>query len=85
MGGMPTPEARAAFNIAQKLAAELRDVHAHEHATMEMLDKPLDPQNKASLEVELKNLRVQWDRLFREYNAAIAKFTQEVEQARTGR
>ena len=53
---MPSPEARAAFDEAQRLTAQLRDIHAQEHALTSMLKHTGDLPTTQRLEGELKSL-----------------------------
>jgi hypothetical protein len=79
---MPTAEARAAFNAAQKIAADMRDIHAQEHALTAALEKTDDPPSRTALEDELRLIQTEWSRLFGEYTQAFAKFTAAVHAGR---
>jgi hypothetical protein len=81
---MPSPDARAAFDDAQRLTAQLRDIHAQEHALSSMLKHTGDPATTQRLAGELKMLRRQWADLMAKYTAAMGRFTAAVEKARKG-
>lgn len=79
---MPNPKAKAAFNRAQQLAAEMRDVHAQEPALSAAIDRMTDQASREALESEYVRTCSEWTRLFGEYTKAFAEFTAAVEEAR---
>jgi hypothetical protein len=79
---MPSDKARAAFNAAQKLAADMQDIHAQEHALTAALGKTEDLPSREALEDEVRRIRAEWSRLFGEYTQAFGEFTAAVHAAR---
>jgi hypothetical protein len=79
---MPTPEARAAFDAAQAIAAQMRDIHAQEVAIEEAKGNCSDAPTLLQLDRELVILRNDWSNLAKQYTESVGRFNQAVEQAR---
>lgn len=75
---MPTLEARAAFNKAQRLAFKLHDAHAQEHEITRSLKVAIDPMTRDALEVHFLRVCGEWTRLHCEYREAFADYTAAV-------
>lgn len=76
---MPTLCATIAYNAAQRIAAEMRDIHAKEEALNEELEKASDEPTRGVIEFQIIRLCVEWNRLHREYTAAFAQYASAVE------
>jgi hypothetical protein len=82
MGGMPTPEARAAFDDAQRIAEHMRALHDQELALQRARESQTEASVAAWLDQEIVQLRRVWANFAGDYTAAVARFTSEVDKAR---
>jgi hypothetical protein len=79
---MPNPEARAAFDDAQRLAGELKQIQDQAEAINDTLKRPNDSASETQLHGELRRMWQEWDRLFSEYCNAMQRYTLAVEVSR---
>ena len=77
---MPTPQAVAAFNRAQRIAAEIREIHAKEEALNQALAAAEDELTRELIEHQIILQCAQWHRLHRDYTAAFVEYTAEVSE-----
>jgi hypothetical protein len=79
---MPTPEARAAFAEATRLAAAFRDIHDRERAMISKLQAAQTAKEIDELDVELRALRPVATDLTAQYAAAVDRYLAALRIAR---
>ena len=79
---MPTAKAKAAFNLASQLSAEMRDIHAKEEALNQAIESTEHAAVRDVLEAQLIRLGANWNRLHREFSAAFDEYTAAVQEYR---
>jgi hypothetical protein len=72
---MATPEARAAFDEAQRIAVLMHGLHDQEKALEKMKSGQSDAAAFQSLETEIARLRRDWANLAGDYTRAVGRFT----------
>jgi hypothetical protein len=78
---MPSPEARSAFNEAQRYAAQMRDIHSQELALASQMALAGDRPEIERIETELVRTRGEWTDLAAQYTEALKRYTAAVERA----
>jgi hypothetical protein len=79
---MPSPEARAAFDEAQKYAARMREIQSHESALISQMALADSREAIEKIETELTRSRHEWTDLAAKYTEALKRYTAAVERAR---
>lgn len=79
---MPSPESRAVFDDAHRIAAQMRDIHAQEKDLVAMKDRMTDQAAIAELDRELTHLRHDWAHLASQYTEAVGRFSRAADEAR---
>jgi len=82
---MPTDEARAAYDEAQKILKPLQAVHEREAELLRKFETTTDPLEANAIHAQIDVLRTEWTDLFNQYTDAIARYTVAVQQAREPR
>lgn len=76
---MPTPKAKAAFNEASRIAAEMRTINAKENALNEAIDGALHESLRSILEDQFIRLCAEWQQLHLDFNLAFDEYTAAAE------
>jgi hypothetical protein len=82
---MPSNEARAAFNEAQRIAVHMQDKHSQEEGLVVALEQITDEGDRRAIERELAHVRHEWLEMSHAYTDAVGRFTAAVEAARQKR
>jgi hypothetical protein len=78
---MPSPEARAAFDEAQRYADQMRDIHSQELALASQMALAGDRDEIERIKIELVRTRREWTDLAAKYTEALKRYTGAVEKA----
>lgn len=78
---MPSDEAKAAFDEAQRIAAEMRDIYAQGLLVAQMRGQATDAATIETLRRERSKLQQEWATLAGKYTEAVGRFSRANDKA----